>query len=368
MGFMYLDFPDIKELHIEISSKCNAACPMCARNLFGGKQHPGLIPREWDSAWLPKIFHPGFTGLEHVLFCGCFGDPAAASNALEIAEYVLANTRASLEFVSNGSLRDESWWFQLGQAFRASRRGLGVFSIDGLGDTNHLYRRNTNFQKVVANARSFIAAGARARWDFIVFRHNEHQIEAAQAMAKELGFEKFRIRKTSRFYQSPNGPERFPVHNASGELEYYLEPTSRSAFRNQEVEKYAAISSSQDARESYFNSTNITCLYKHTFRRLYVNAEARAFPCCYLGNDYEGLTKSLHKDFQTKMLSRYEPNFNSLPELGWEKILTHPFFNGELEASWQSKITETRLRRCARTCGDGFSPILSQSSTSELRV
>lgn len=34
-------FSEIKGLHIELTTKCNACCPMCSRN-FKGKTHEGL--------------------------------------------------------------------------------------------------------------------------------------------------------------------------------------------------------------------------------------------------------------------------------------------------------------------------------------
>ena len=52
-------------------------------------------------------------------------------------------------------------------------RGRVVFAIDGLQDTLGTYRRNVSFDKVIANASAFIAAGGRAEWDFLVFEHNE---------------------------------------------------------------------------------------------------------------------------------------------------------------------------------------------------
>ena len=50
--------------------------------------------------------------------------------------------------------------------------GYARFAIDGLEDTNHIYRRNTDWVKIVQNATAYIAAGGRAEWDFIVFAHN----------------------------------------------------------------------------------------------------------------------------------------------------------------------------------------------------
>ena len=56
------------------------------------------------------------------------------------------------------------------------------------------------------SAQAFINAGGRAEWDFLVFRHNEHQVESARKLAKEMGFAKFYVRKTGRFKKS--GPAR----------------------------------------------------------------------------------------------------------------------------------------------------------------
>ena len=66
-----------------------------------------------------------------------------------------------------------------------------AFSIDGLADTNKLYRIGINHDRVMANAKAFIEAGGKARWKFIVFRHNEHQVEEARELAKDMGFWQF---------------------------------------------------------------------------------------------------------------------------------------------------------------------------------
>ena len=38
------------------------------------------------------------------------------------------------------------------------------------------------------NAQAFINAGGRARWDYIAFAHNEHQIDEARQLAEDMGF------------------------------------------------------------------------------------------------------------------------------------------------------------------------------------
>ncbi len=367
---VFLDFQEVRELEVEISSRCNAACPMCARNQSGGKVKPSLRLSDWELSWVDQIFDPRFVNLKLVAICGCYGDPATARHAIEIVERIQSKTNAAIEFYSNGSIRAPDWWERLGKllkrkSFYASshhrKTDLAIFSVDGLSDTNAIYRRHTNFEKIMANATAFIKAGGFARWDYLVFKHNEHQVNEAQALAQAMGFKEFRIRKTSRFATSPDGPNRFRVLNDHGEHIYDLRPPEREEFKNVEIQKFEQLKNSKPGLIGYLDQTSIQCLYKTTFRRLYVNATGHGFPCCYLGNDFEPATRFLNSDFQKKFLNRYEENFNHVATKGWSEVLAHPFFMNELEQSWTKPLTDGRLVRCGRTCGQQYSPILSQS-------
>ena len=48
-------------------------------------------------------------------------------------------------------------------------------------------------KKIIKNASTFIKHGGIAYWDFIVFKHNEHQIYKCKKYSEELGFNKFKI-------------------------------------------------------------------------------------------------------------------------------------------------------------------------------
>ena len=135
------------------------------------------------------------------------------------------------------------------------------------------------------NAEAYLKAGGIARWDFIVFKHNEHQVEQAEALAKKMGFKQFRIRKTSRFDYSPDGPDKWRVKNKNGEIEYYLEPPGEK-YRNPQSKKFQELTEQYGTIEKYYDVAPIECLYKNEFRRIYVNAYAQVFPCCYLANKY----------------------------------------------------------------------------------
>src|SRR5690606_20364951 len=121
--------------------------------------------------------------------------------------------------MTNGSARGEEWWQAL------ARAGVEVrFGIDGADQTSGIYRRNTDFTLVMRNAKAFIDAGGRAHWDYIVFRHNEHQVEEARRLSEEMGFVSFRPKRTGRFFSNRKSEfkERHEVWNEDGEVEYFL--------------------------------------------------------------------------------------------------------------------------------------------------
>ena len=204
---MYHTLNSIIDMHVEITNRCNAACPMCARNNFGGITKPDLALDEWSREDIDSIFTGEHVNLQNVMFCGTHGDPCVAEHSLYAMDRIKNKYDATVEFYSNASMRTPQWWANLGSILKEKKpdhthyrkNDLAIFSIDGLEDTNHLYRRRTNFKKIIENAEAYINAGGIARWDFIVFKHNEHQVEQAERLAKEMGFKQFRMRKTSRF-------------------------------------------------------------------------------------------------------------------------------------------------------------------------
>lgn len=197
------DLQDIRVLHMETSSVCNAACPQCGRETnpnFNKKTDA----RSLSLAQVQQLFDVEFVaGLRKMFMCGNYGDPAAAPETIEIFQYFRQHNPAiDLEIHSNGSLRTAEWWSSLGAVLNGPR-DYAYFGIDGLEDTNHIYRVNTSWSKIMENAQSFISAGGQAIWVYLVFEHNEHQVEQARALAQELGFHDFQIKVSRRFNTRP---------------------------------------------------------------------------------------------------------------------------------------------------------------------
>lgn len=215
------DFSQIRVLHIEPTTVCNAACPQCHR------EDPRFYDHSRDKSELTleqikKLYDSTFISqLEKMFMCGNFGEPAAATDTLDIYKYFREhNQNITLGINTNGSLRSANWWEELAGIFH-QQFDYAVFSIDGLADTNHIYRRNTVWDKIIENAQAFIAAGGTAHWDMLVYEHNEHQVDACQDLARDLGFSWFRAKVSKRFHESPviflNPPQGYDLPNVFGD-------------------------------------------------------------------------------------------------------------------------------------------------------
>ena len=201
-------FQNVKIVHLEPTTNCNAACPQCLRT------RTEFEPNELSLDDIKILFTPDvLMQLEKIYMCGNYGDPASARQTLEMYEYFRSvNTNLTLGMNTNGGIRFPDWWTRLAKVMNKSNDYV-VFSIDGLEDTNHLYRRNVRWSKVMDNAKAFIDAGGSAHWDMLVFEHNKHQVDEAHKLAKDMGFNWFRAKVSRRF-------NRFPVDGISQPIEF----------------------------------------------------------------------------------------------------------------------------------------------------
>ena len=212
-------YEDLRIVHLELTHRCNAACPMCARNINGGAVNPDMPLAELSLEDVRQILQPDFVArLKRIYACGNYGDPMVARECLDVFRYLREHgPDLHLDLHTNGSARKPDWWRELASIMQTGPHYLR-FGIDGLEDTNHLYRRGTDWKTIMRAAEAFIDAGGRAEWDFLVFRHNEHQVEQARSLAREMGFAEFFVRKTGRFvtHGELEPSDRFAVQDRRG--------------------------------------------------------------------------------------------------------------------------------------------------------
>jgi len=271
---------DIKSVHIELTDKCQAACPMCARNYSGGAVRPFIknseISFEEFKQWFPVTF---LANLNNFYSCGNYGDPVFANDCLEIYEYVRqASPTARLAIHTNGSLRKPEWWKKLASVL--GNNGEVIFAVDGFKGKHELYRRNTSFDKIVENMKAFIEAGGTAKVDSLIFAHNENDVEELEKFLLDLGVTSVNFKSTTRFYSMTE----FEVLDKDNKKEYSLYPATKIEFikkPNATLEKFL----DKDFLQKFVDDSVITpkCVSK---KEIYVDPHGNVLPCCYVGSDF----------------------------------------------------------------------------------
>jgi hypothetical protein len=72
----------VREIHVEASTYCNARCPLCPRNLYGLKVE-GVYPEVHLSVDKFKTCLSNFPERDYVYFNGNLGDPMMNPRILE---------------------------------------------------------------------------------------------------------------------------------------------------------------------------------------------------------------------------------------------------------------------------------------------
>ena len=201
----WFETSQIGRIQIELTNYCNAACPQCDRyEQYVDWKNGKLKNLGLNDAWftlkdIENMFkNHKWDNLQLVHMCGNVDEPTVNPQMLEISKYFATNIKCMVNVSTNGGSRDEEFWTNLGKLSKLTRNIVVVFGIDGLEDTNHIYRINVDWKQLQRNWRAYINAGGHAEWQFIVFDHNKHQIANAKKMSTDEGFCKFTIIQSGR--------------------------------------------------------------------------------------------------------------------------------------------------------------------------
>jgi MoaA/NifB/PqqE/SkfB family radical SAM enzyme len=219
------------------------------------------------------------TNLRDVQLCGNKGDAIFHPEFNKIIDYTI-DQGVFISVSTNGSAFSEKWWKDLGQRMK----GEVTFALDGLEDTHKVYR-DTSFTKVFKNMIAFIEGGGRARWQFIVFKHNEHQLKEAKDLSKRIGCHDF-ITVISRFYD-----------------DVMQRPTDTG--RNTKRELHTQVSKHPNLKKLILGE--VRCRWKE-MKRVYVSSRGFVYACCYLCchlNDWH-----THPEFLLIKNNMKQPEYN----------------------------------------------------------
>ncbi len=330
---------------------------MCDRNMNGEGINPHINLDELSLQDCKDIFPSSFIKqLNTMYMCGNLGDPIVAKDTLEIFKYFREhNEKMWLSMNTNGGAKNEQWWKELAQVY--GRMGAVIFSVDGLKDTNHIYRQNVVWDNVERNMRAFINAGGRARWDFLIFEHNQHQVEEAEALANKWGVEKFMKKKTGRFIDTnSNKKEKHQAKSRKGKDTAELKKP-KEKYQNKALTKQEAILKKYGTMDAYYDAAPIICKVKKE-NSLFITAEGLALPCCWTAGR---MYKWWHKDPKVEQIWDFIPNKKLIDaHNGLDKVFATGIFEN-IQSSWsKTSHSEGKLKVCAMKCGAEFDPFAEQ--------
>jgi MoaA/NifB/PqqE/SkfB family radical SAM enzyme len=327
----YINIGNLNTINAELSNYCNSACPMCPRFDFDLNLIKEITNNSHTSLEVikNKIGRNVLSQIKRFYSCGVLGDGAMNPECVEIYDYVKSSGTHYTSLNTNGGLRNTDFWRAL-----AETGTRVIFAIDGLEDTNHLYRRNVKWNRIIENAEAYINAGGLAEWDFLTFKHNQHQIEEAEILSKKLGFEQFNKKNTTRwddFDSDGNWVQRESIQVNDYKLEKVTRETKAPGL---DITQKSKINDTFQTRKINCNS------YHQNTSEIYLAANGEVSPCCWLGDLKIHEAKNIIKDY-----TKININHTSLKD-----ILEGEFFN-ELANGIQGKENAYRLQTCYHTCG-----------------
>lgn len=331
----YVKSPTI--IQIELSSMCNALCLGCYRidQDNYNRSHPDIPHKQFaDPQVIKNLFlSKAASTIQKIEFCGTIDEPLMHPDFLDILDMLL-EIRPDLRITihTNGSIRPAKFWQELAIRLNKFRSYGMMFSIDGLADTNHIYRQNTSFDKIMKNASAFIAAGGEAEWQYLIFDWNKHQVDEAKHLATETGFVSFKTRN-DRTITGNITLEEIRELQAKDER-YDGEQGFNLAEKIQEHAKY------QD--------NEISCSWSED-EQFFLTFDHRLWPCCFIADS----TRTKEKYMQQRFYDNYGEDFNDVSKYTLDEVLEHRFYKSQLVESWSCGfgLGETdKIFKCAATC------------------
>jgi radical SAM protein with 4Fe4S-binding SPASM domain len=178
-------------LFIDVTNICNLKCPLCPTGAAAPGRPEGMMPLAMFKRVIDEMG-------EYLISVDLFnwGEPLLNKNIYEMVAYahkhhIITSISTNFNYLPGNS------------AERLITSGLDILilSIDGAShEVYEKYRVGGKFSKVIDNISAIVnkrrqlgATNPYICWQFLVMRHNEHEIEASKEMASKLGIDKITI-------------------------------------------------------------------------------------------------------------------------------------------------------------------------------
>jgi radical SAM protein with 4Fe4S-binding SPASM domain len=212
---------------IEPTTACNLGCPQCPSGLKSFSRPTGRLTFERFQALVDEL-HP--TLLYLILYFQ--GEPYLNPRFLEMVAYA---TRHRVHTMSSTNAH----FLTPHKAKETVEAGLGrlIISLDGADQaTYERYRVHGDIEKVLEGTNNLVTAKKLAKakrpfvdLQFIVFKHNEHQVDDIRAIGKKLGVDRISI-KTAQIYDYHSAEDWVPQNEERAR--YRKTPDGRYEIKN----------------------------------------------------------------------------------------------------------------------------------------
>lgn len=272
----------VNNFQVDLSSHCNARCGGCVRNTDGNETRPEVTLSHFDVDVWKRLVTQDTRGwyIVELTLNGNWGDPMMHPRVIEMLElYSQYHPESELFIHTNGSLRTTKFWSELANVCRKFSNHQIFFAVDGMSDTHHIYRRKTDWHKLIENSVAFNQAGGRSCYTMTLFEHNKHQIEQVEALAEENGCAFFQLR-----------------HSHGDDLYIETDDGSYRVYANYETDRYeqsfdSKFTAAKELRDSVtyrdFNSIlrdqtlNTKCPW-YNEKKIQLDPWSRVWPCCHI--------------------------------------------------------------------------------------
>jgi len=316
--------------HIEISSKCTLRCPRCARQEVPNS----LVNTELDLEFFRRNFTPEFikANVEKITFCGDDGDPIYAHDLIAVIQYIKNIKPVEIVIITNGSHKKVSWWEELGQTLTSV--DSIHFSIDGFNnESNNLYRVNSDYNSIIDGIETVRKySTCRMTWAAIAFKFNQDHLANMEQQASNLGMDVFQITKSTKFGSI------YPIYGIDDPLQpstKFISGTHRFERITKNLSKIAKIVRFNVVNTILYNKVKdhkeIIPLCEIGNKGLYIDAQGRLFPCCWVANRYT------HNSEWQELAKKF-----SLRTRNLEQVLVDPF--------WKTELKTFRWQECKTKC------------------
>ena len=192
---------------IEPTTSCNLRCPQCPSGLREFTRPTGML----QSALFEKVILQLKKHLHSLTFY-FQGEPYLNPDFLNMVSFANRQNIYTITSTNAHYLNEENC-----QKTILSKLDRLVISVDGLTQgVYEQYRIGGKLEKVIEGTKEILkqkkllnSRTPHVVWQFVVFKPNQHQIEAVRKMGKELGVDEVKI-KTAQIYDFENGHDLIP--------------------------------------------------------------------------------------------------------------------------------------------------------------